>query len=73
MDEASARKFVEGLRLPGNRPVLLIVELEIVQTPTSLGPASADYRIHYVNFSAVLKKVTVLGAESHQPIGVLLP
>jgi len=72
MDEANAREFVEGLRTGGTRSVLLVVNLEILPTPTKSPQAAYNGR-WLVNFDGRLNKITVYGAEQHQVLGVILP
>jgi hypothetical protein len=76
MDEASARAFVEGLRLsrPGQgRSVLLLVDLEILPTATKLGQRMSNGAYPPVNFDGKIAKITVLNAESQKSIGVIVP
>ena len=73
IDEANARKFVEGLRT-ANRGVLIVVNLEILPAPTKSPQrqeAVADRWL--VNFDGRVNKITVYGAEQHQVLGVILP
>lgn len=76
MDEAGARAFVEGLRLarPGQgRSVLLLVDMQILPTPTKLGQRMPNGAYSPVNFDGKITKITVLNAESQKSIGVIVP
>ena len=74
MDEASARKYVESLKTVRMRVVFLVVDLEISQVPTTLGPRmdASSGNLSYVTFKGSLTKITVLG-DAHQVIGTFAP
>jgi hypothetical protein len=75
MDEASARSFVGSLRFGragAGRPVALLVDMDMLQTPTKLGPRlpTGGYS---PNLGGRINKITVFSVETNKNLGVIVP
>ncbi len=76
MDEAGARNFVESLRFGragAGRSVNLLVELDIIDAPTKLGPHLPNVGYAPVNVEGRIKKITIISVETQKTLGVIVP
>ena len=76
MDEDSARSFVQSLRFGqagAGRPVTLLVDMEIHDAPTKLGPHLPNVGYAPVNVEGKIRKISIISTETNKTLGVILP
>jgi len=75
MAEADARSFVEGLRstAPAARGLTLLVDMDLVDAPTKLGPFTPGSGYPAVDVQGRIKKITIFSVQDNKQLGVITP